>query len=366
MLWHSMPPELNTARLMAGAGSAPMLAAAIGWEAWAIALDAQAAKVSARLNSLREAWTGAGSDKAIAAATPMVGWLAAASAQAKMRATQATAQAAAYTQAMANTPSLPEIAMNHITTAVLTATNFLGINTVPIAVKETDYFVRMWNQAAAAMDVYQAETTVNTRFEKLEPAKAILAPSTTRFLVNGLNKAVTISRKGALPSKEAIQQTLTQVSGMSGSMQQLAQLPAQMTSLFSHIGGSMGAGLGQDEGAQIGLLGASPLSNHPLAGGSGPSVGSGLLRADSLPGAGGSPPRTPLMAGLLDKPTVPMAPAAVSAGSPAVAGTAPLGSTGHGLRAGGGSSRPGLGVRASLVKELEENDQNGWDDGEDW
>ncbi|BCI86280.1 hypothetical protein NIIDMKKI_14860 [Mycobacterium kansasii] len=130
---------------------------------------------------LREAWTGAGSDKAIAAATPMVGWLAAASAQAKMRATQATAQAAAYTQAMANTPSLPEIAMNHITTAVLTATNFLGINTVPIAVKETDYFVRMWNQAAAAMDVYQAETTVNTRFEKLEPAKAILAPSTTRF-----------------------------------------------------------------------------------------------------------------------------------------------------------------------------------------
>lgn len=55
MLWHSMPPELNTARLMAGAGSAPMLAAAIGWEAWAIALDAQAAEVSARLNSLREA-----------------------------------------------------------------------------------------------------------------------------------------------------------------------------------------------------------------------------------------------------------------------------------------------------------------------
>lgn len=28
MLWHAMPPELNTARLMAGAGPAPMLAAA--------------------------------------------------------------------------------------------------------------------------------------------------------------------------------------------------------------------------------------------------------------------------------------------------------------------------------------------------
>ena len=43
MLWHAMPPELNTARLMAGAGPAPMLQAAAGWEAVAAALETQAA-----------------------------------------------------------------------------------------------------------------------------------------------------------------------------------------------------------------------------------------------------------------------------------------------------------------------------------
>ena len=33
MFWHGMPPEINTARLMMGAGAAPMLQAAAGWEA---------------------------------------------------------------------------------------------------------------------------------------------------------------------------------------------------------------------------------------------------------------------------------------------------------------------------------------------
>ena len=68
--------------------------------------------------------------------------------QAQKRAMQATAQATSYTTAMATTPPLPEIELNHITHAVLEATNFLGINTVPIGVNESDYFVRMWNQAA--------------------------------------------------------------------------------------------------------------------------------------------------------------------------------------------------------------------------
>lgn len=91
MLWHAMPPELNTARLMAGAGPAPMLAAAAGWQTLSAALDAQAVELTARLNSLGEAWTGGGSDKALAAATPMVVWLQTASTQAKTRAMQATA-----------------------------------------------------------------------------------------------------------------------------------------------------------------------------------------------------------------------------------------------------------------------------------
>lgn len=230
MLWHAMPPELNTARLMAGAGPAPMLAAAAGWQTLSAALDAQAVELTARLNSLGEAWTGGGSDKALAAATPMVVWLQTASTQAKTRAMQATAQAAAYTQAMATTPSLPEIAANHITQAVLTATNFFGINTIPIALTEMDYFIRMWNQAALAMEVYQAETAVNTLFEKLEPMASILDPGASQSTTNpifGMPSPGSSTPVGQLPP--AATQTLGQLGEMSGPMQQLTQPLQQVT-----------------------------------------------------------------------------------------------------------------------------------------
>lgn len=369
MFWHAMPPELNTARLMAGAGPAPMLAAALGWEALSAALDGQAAELTARLNSLGEAWTGGSSDKAIAAALPMVTWLQTASTQAKTRGLQATAQAAAYTQAMATTPSLPEIALNHITTAVLTATNFFGINTVPIAFNEIDYFVRMWLQAAIAMDVYQAETLANTTFEKIEPMTAILDP--------GMSQSMTSSPLMGMPAQlgaltpETMQATAGQVAELSGPMQQLAQPAQQMTSMFGQMGsgsGGSGAGLG-DDGAQMGLLGASPLSEHPLAGGSGASVGSGLLRGEALPGASGTLARTPLMTGLIDKPVGPAMMPAAAAGESAAGGSAPVGAgAGAGaMGAGsGGSSRATIAAPAAVTKELEDEEEvhDLWDDDE--
>lgn len=345
MLWHAMPPELNTARLMAGAGPAPMLAAAAGWQTLSAALDAQAVELTARLNSLGEAWTGGGSDKALAAATPMVVWLQTASTQAKTRAMQATAQAAAYTQAMATTPSLPEIAANHITQAVLTAT-----------------------QAALAMEVYQAETAVNTLFEKLEPMASILDPGASQSTTNpifGMPSPGSSTPVGQLPP--AATQTLGQLGEMSGPMQQLTQPLQQVTSLFSQVGGTGGGNPADEEAAQMGLLGTSPLSNHPLAGGSGPSAGAGLLRAESLPGAGGSLTRTPLMSQLIEKPVAPSVMPAAAAGSSATGGAAPVGAGAMGQGAqSGGSTRPGLVAPAPLAQEREEDDEDDWDEEDDW
>ncbi|ORB87688.1 hypothetical protein B1987_19775 [Mycobacterium kansasii] len=368
MWWHAMPPELNTARLMAGAGPAPMLAAATGWAAFAAALDAQAVELTARLNSLGEAWTGGGSDKAIAAALPMVTWLQTASTQAKTRGLQATAQAAAYTQAMATTPSLIEIAANHITTAILTATNFFGINTVPIAFNEMDYFIRMWTQAALAMDVYQAETLANTLFEKLEPMTAILDPGMSGQGMASAPMFDMASQVTGIPASQ-LQATAGQLAEASGPMQQLAQPMQQVTSLFSQTGGMGASSAADDEAMQMGLVGTSPLSNHPLAGGSGAGMGAGLLRGEALPGAGGTLARTPLISELLDKPVGPSVQPAAAAGSSATSGAAPVGAgagaMGQGAQA-GGSSRPGLAAPATLTQERSDADEDDWDDEDDW
>jgi PPE-repeat protein len=369
--WHALPPEVNTARLMAGAGPAPMLSAAMGWEALAAAFEAQASELAIRLNALGEAWTGGSSDKAINAAKPMISWLQTAAQQAQTRATQASAQAGAYTQALATTPSLIEIATNHITTAVLVATNFLGINTMPIGFNEMDYFVRMWQQAAAAMDIYEAETTANTAFQKLEAMTAILDPASSQSMSSGMGQlsGMTSRLTSAVPTPEALQATAGQVAQLSGPMQQLTQPLSQVTSLFGQAGGS-GGGAGEGQGAQIDLLGASPLSNHPLAGGTGPTSGAGLMRAESLPGAGGSLARTPLMANLLDKAGPSMLPAAATgagAGTSAAGGAAPLGAGPMGQGGHSGSAtRSGLVAPAPLAQEHDENDFEQWDDEEDW
>jgi PPE-repeat protein len=389
MLWHAMPPELNTARLMAGAGTAPMLQAAAGWEALGNALETQAQELSASLVALKQSWTGTGSDRAIAAATPMVAWLQDAAQQARQRAMKASAQAGAYMTALGMTPSLAEIATNHITHAVLSATNFLGINLVPIGFNETDYFVRMWNQAGGAMDIYQAETAANTVFEPLEPMKPILQPGVGEAVAGTLNEFSQVASQavpGALrtlaavaeaipaltPDMEQVTQVLNGIGQMSGPMQQLMQPLQQISSLTSQtssMGGAGGMGdplaggkLGTDS-AQVGLLGASPLSNHPLLGGSGPSVGMGLMHAETLPGSGGSGPRTSMMGQLIDKPGPGVSPA--GAGSSATGGAAPMGAMGQGSQS-GTASKPGLSMPSALAVQNDEEEPHDVDDGDDW
>lgn len=390
MLWHAMPPELNTARLMAGAGTAPMLQAAAGWEALGNALETQAQELSASLAALKQSWTGTGSDRAIAAATPMVAWLQNAAQQAQQRAMKASAQAGAYMTALGMTPSLPEIATNHITHGVLSATNFFGINLVPIGFNETDYFVRMWNQAGGAMDIYEAETAANTAFEQLEPMKPILQPGVGEAVsgtVNEFSQMASQAVPGALrtlaagaedipaltPDMEQVTQLLNGIGQMSGPLQQLMQPLQQISSLASQtssMGGTGGMGdplaggkLGTDS-AQVGLLGASPLSNHPLLGGSGPSVGMGLMHAEALPGAGGSGPRTSMMSQLLDRPGAGASSAGAGAGSSAMGGAAPMGAMAQGSQS-GATSKPGLSMPTALA---EQNDEEPYDvdDGDDW
>lgn len=389
MLWHAMPPELNTARLMAGAGPVPMLQAAAGWEALAAAQEAQAAELAAGLAALKGAWTGMGSERATAAAAPMVTWLETAAQTARKRGMQAAAQAAAYAKALGITPSLPDIVTNKVTHTVLAATNFLGINTVPIGFNEVDYFVRMWNQAGGAMDIYEAETLANTVFEPLAEMKPIVAPGVGEAGAAQALSALarTASENGAAAAQAAatlapgideigqLMQLMTGFGQLSGPLQQIFQPLQQLVSMAGQSGGmggprladgvaSGGGKLGAD-GAQLGLLGASPLSNHPLLGGSGPSVGMGLMHAETLPGAGGSGPRTSLMSQLIDKPGAGVSPAGAGAGSSAMGGAAPMGAMGQGSQS-GAAAKPGLSMPAPSAEQNNEEEPHDIDDGDDW
>lgn len=159
--WFAQLPEITTGKLQSGPQAAPMLTAAASYETQAANYTAQAAMMAAAIAETASQWEGVASIRSVQAALKMPTWLADAAVTSAEHGVKALSQAAAYETAFMSVPQLPTIAENHITRAVLHATNFLGINTVPIGVKEADYWVRMRAQAGTAMLNYLSSTAAN-------------------------------------------------------------------------------------------------------------------------------------------------------------------------------------------------------------
>src|SRR5690348_1585816 len=143
---------------------------------------------------------------------------------------------------------------------------------------------------------------------------------------------------------------------MGQQLQQLAQPLQQLTSMF-------GSGGKADSLGAAGMP-FSSFSNHPLAGGSGAGGGSGLKKAASLRGAGGSPLQTPQMANLVGTKSVSTAPPeGAAAGTTATGGVAPaaagvgmggMGMVGH--RGESGGTAASLAMPPPLEYDLAEDD----------
>ncbi|WP_343571832.1 PPE family protein [Mycobacterium sp.] len=212
----ALPPEINSARMYAGPGSGPMLAAAAAWADVTAALETFAAGYSAVLSELPGAWSGASSAAMAAASAPYLAWVTTTGQQVEQAANQARAAAAAYEAAFAATVPPTVVAANRALLATLVATNFFGQNTPAIAATETAY-AAMWAQDAAAMYNYAGSASSSATLPQFDQP-----PSTTNSAGHSAQGAAVSKVVGI--SADQSQPALSQL---------LATMPQQLQSLAS-------------------------------------------------------------------------------------------------------------------------------------
>lgn len=214
----ALPPEINSARIYAGPGSGPMLAAAMAWDELAAALQSTANSYQAEITALTSGpWVGPSSASMVAAITPYLEWMRTTGAQAEETANKARAAAFAYETAFAETVPPPVVTANRTLLATLVATNVLGQNTPAIATTEAEY-AEMWARDTAAMIGYAGATAAATR---LTP---FAQPDKTTTSDAAQSDAVTqATGTAAGTTRNAVQQSFSAVPNM---LQSAALAPA--------------------------------------------------------------------------------------------------------------------------------------------
>jgi PPE-repeat protein len=213
----AFPPEFNSARIYAGPGSGPMLAAASAWDVLAAELGTAASTYSSVITSLAEgSWLGPASTSMAAAATPYVDWMSTTATQAEETGYQARAAAAAFEAAFAMTVPPAEVAANRAQLAALVATNVLGQNTPAIAATEALYG-EMWAQDAAAMYGYAGSSAAASTVTPFG------SPPETTNASAAASQAGTVAQATGTSSGAGVQSTLSQVvSSLPNALQSMA------------------------------------------------------------------------------------------------------------------------------------------------
>jgi PPE-repeat protein len=210
----ALPPEINSARMYSGPGSAPMLAAAAAWNTMAAEIRSAAASYGSVVSELTsESWLGPSSMSMSAAAAPYLEWLSTTATQAEQAGTQANAAVAAYESAFAMTVPPAVVAANRAQLAALVATNVFGQNSPAIAATEAQY-AEMWAQDAAAMNGYASASDVASQLTPLSP------PRSTTNADGAANQANAVAQAAQTPAGTAQSTT----AGFAGIVDELATL----------------------------------------------------------------------------------------------------------------------------------------------
>ncbi len=222
-----LPPEINSARMYAGTGSGPMMAAAAAWDVLANGLESVSRGYSSVITRLQgESWSGGASEAMSSAIAPYVAWVATAGAKAEEAASQARAAAAAYETAFAATVPPPLVTANRTQLAKLVANNVFGQYTAEIAATEAQY-EQMWAQDAAAMYTYAASSSAATTLSQFGRP-----PQTTSATAQPAQAAAVARSTGNAAAGNA-QTSLSQL---------MSSVPQQLQSLASTSNPAQGTG----------------------------------------------------------------------------------------------------------------------------
>jgi PPE-repeat protein len=221
------PPEINSARMYSGPGSAPMLTAAEAWDGLAAELHSAANSYQSVVSGLTAGpWLGPASASMAAAAASYVAWLNATAVQAEETAAQAKAAAAAYQTAFTSTVPPPMVFANRSRLMTLVATNLFGRNTQAIAATEAQY-AEMWAQDTAAMYGYAASSASATALTPFTPPQQTTNPGGSAAQSAAVSQAAGTSAGNAQSTVSSIQQAFSSVPGALQSLATGAAAPAQ-------------------------------------------------------------------------------------------------------------------------------------------
>jgi PPE-repeat protein len=222
------PPEINSGRMYAGAGSGPMIAAAEAWQGLAAELHSAANSYQSVVSGLTAgSWSGPSSASMAAAAASYSAWLTAAATQAEETAAQAKSAVTAYQAAFTSTVPPTMVAANRSQLTTLVATNLFGRNTQAIAANEAQYG-EMWAQDAAAMYGYAASSASATTLTPFTPPQQNTNPSGSAGQAAAVSEATGTSAGNVQSTVSSIQQAFSAVpNALTSAATSAAAAPAQ-------------------------------------------------------------------------------------------------------------------------------------------
>jgi PPE-repeat protein len=281
----ALPPEINSARMYSGPGSAPMRTASAAWNLLAAELESAATQYQSTIDVLDDEWLGPTSATMAAAVDPYITWMSTTSAQAEQTAAQASAAASAYEAAYAMTVPPLEVAANRTQLAMLVATNVIGQNTPAIAANEAMYG-EMWAQDAAAMYGYAGTSAAASS------VKAFTQPPETSNPAAQATQGSAVAQANGASTGAGVQSQLQQLtstipsslkqltSPMSAATNAAAQPASWLDSLLDFLDGADGNSIGTFLNSSLvnGFVSGSYVSPAIVT----PAITSGLADINSL------------------------------------------------------------------------------------